>query len=80
MSESRLDPSDAQISRHAMGQLAEMAGLMRQCLIEQAFLGNQLDRLLEIWWEITIKQSFAPDLAGLMNQLIDTQRGDGDDE
>lgn len=76
MSESRLDPSDAQISRHAMGQLAELAGVMRQCLIEQAFIGHQLDRLLEIWWEVTIKNSFAPDLASIMNDFLRSQRED----
>jgi len=73
VSEPRLDPSDAQISRHTMGQLAELAGLMRQCLIEQAFIGNQLDRLLEIWWEVTIKQSFATDLAAIMNDFLQSK-------
>ena len=76
MSEPRLDRSDAQIARHASGQLAELAGVMRQCLIEQAFLGVQLDRMLEIWWEVTIKNSFAPDLAGIMNDFLQSQKGD----
>jgi hypothetical protein len=69
VSESRLDPSDAQISRHAMGQLAEQAGIMRQCLIEQAFIGGQLERLLEIWWEVTLRQVSQNDLNEFMKAM-----------
>ena len=69
MTESRLDPSDAQISRHAMGQLAEQAGIMRQCLIEQAFIGQQLEQLLAIWWEVTLKQVSHNEMANLMTAM-----------
>ena len=76
VSESRLDPSDAQISRHAMGQLAEQAKIMRLCLIEQGFVGTQLDSLLLTWWEVTLRQVLQPDLQALFSQLTDPGQDD----
>lgn len=79
MSESRLDPSDAQISRHAMGQLAEQASIMRLALIEQGFVGAQLDELLLEWWKATLTSALAPDLIGDMKKLFD-QLNPADDD
>lgn len=71
MTESRLDPSDAQVSRHAMGQLAEQASIMRMALIEQGFVGAQLDGLLIEWWKANITAALQPDLIGDMKKLMD---------
>lgn len=79
MSDSRLDPSDAQISRHAMGQIAEQAAIMRQCLVEQAFIGQQLEQLLAIWWEVTLKHAMEPNMSQLMDSLSQIM-GHTDDE
>jgi hypothetical protein len=71
VSEPRLDPSDAQVTRHAMGQLAESMAIIRDTLTANGFQGRLLDDMVMAWWTMSINQTSLPDLGELFKGLID---------
>ena len=72
MTEMRLDPSDFQVQRHAIGQMAEIAGILRDELDRVGFeIGLRDDLVLE-WWKLLVGSSLqpkVPDLAEIVKLL-----------
>jgi hypothetical protein len=51
--------------RHASGQLAENCRLMSEALREQGFEGSLHEKLLVVWWQLSISAAGRPDFDGL---------------
>ena len=66
----RLDPGDAQVSRHTFGQLAEQTAICRDELVKSGFTGALLDKMVLAWWSTNIATAFAPDFGKLIEGML----------
>lgn len=66
----RLDPSDAQVQRHAMGQLAEAAFIMAEELKRVGLNDQTSEQLLVEWWKVLIASAMQPNFAEILQGLI----------
>lgn len=65
----RLDPSDAQVQRHSMGQMADAVAILKSELERVGLEGKLRDQLVVDWWRTLISSAMQPDYAEILKSL-----------
>jgi hypothetical protein len=72
----RLPLDDQQLSRHAMGQLAEQTKIMHEELNRVGFSGSMADEMVKAWWSALMAQSVQPDFSSILSTFLKTDEED----
>lgn len=73
----RLPLDDAQIARHAMGQMAEQASILEAALKEVGFSDYLREEMVLIWWRTLISSALTPNLGEIIQTMLE-QGGEED--
>jgi hypothetical protein len=80
MSEMRMPLDDQQVSRHAMGQMADQTKILYDELSRVGFSGALCDKLIEIWWRALMAQMLSPNFSEMLAGLSGMFESDDEEE
>lgn len=72
----RMPLDDQQVSRNAMGQMAEQTKILHDELVRVGFSGGMADDMVLVWWKALMANTFTPDFASILGGLLKTEEDD----
>lgn len=74
----RLPLDDAQVARHAMGQMAEQTAILEAALRAAGFTDRLREEMILAWWKALIGSTLTPNLGEIIQAMLDSQEGEED--